>query len=198
MKILFRIIPALIILASCNRSGNGGQGKEPSGALPAGKDSTVVFFPVTTFLEGQIVDIKNDGLNPVRIIKKPDGRHDSTWLPVETLPGEFAEFMKPRIDSVSMVPWFTEKTFMDETIGLVTMTYERKPACPDTLDLKEWTVYIDPETDKVSRIYILKQRGDSIFQLTWMAGKYSKMRVLDDKKSGEAAIIKDITVNWSF
>ena len=198
MKSLIRYIPVLLFFVSCSRPGDTSGKKAQQAADSSGQSEKLVFFPVTTFLEGQIYDIKQKGVNPVRTIKQAGGQSDSTWLPVETLNTAFAEFLKPRIDSVSMVPWFSEKTFLDETIGLITMTYERKPACPDSIDLKEWTVYIDPETDRVKRIYMVKQRGAVMLQLTWLSGQYSRLLEIDESRKNGSPITKDETIHWSF
>lgn len=196
MKQLAGIILFALLLHSCGNR----QAKENTPATkPAEEKEKPVFFPVTNFIEGQIYELKTVvGVTPMLFDRTPGRQPDSSWLKVEEFDKTFAPFLEPRIDSAGMSACFTEKSFMDETIGLVTMTYERKNDCPDSVSIREWTVYIDPETDKVKRIYIVRQRADTSFRLTWVPGKYAQFIEINEKEHPSQPILKDVSIKWSF
>ncbi|HCY89378.1 MAG TPA: hypothetical protein DHV17_03865 [Chitinophagaceae bacterium] len=196
MKFVWILVCLAIGAIACKSSKKAPEGQ----AIPMPVDEPVkpVFFPVTSFLEGQLTEIREKGLNPIRVMKQTDGREDSTWLKMEELPFELKEFFQPRIDSAGMSNWFSEKSFMDESLGFITLTYERKSELPDSIDLKEWTVYIDPETDKVNRIYIVRQSGDSTRQLTWQAGKQCHIVHILSPEGAKPVVQKDVYYHWDF
>ena len=45
------------------------------------------FFPLGNFIKGQIVDIKNSGINPI-IIRTVNDLPDTSWIKVEALENE--------------------------------------------------------------------------------------------------------------
>jgi hypothetical protein len=62
----------------------------------------------------------------------------------------------PSIDSVNMIPLFSGKKFLDQTIAAYTYTYEPKQPLPDSITISRWDVLIDEESSKVRKIYIRK------------------------------------------
>lgn len=199
MKFYFSLLAVMFAAFSCK---DPDQKNQKNSIVQDAKDvykqeESTVFFPVTAFIESQVHDMKSVGLNPIKIITHHNGKQDSTWLKVETFDNEFAPFLTPVIDSVSMLPYFTEKIFLDETIGLITITYDRKLNSPDSIGLQQWSVYIYPDNNKVKRIYMVKNEGDYIQQLTWVSGDYCRIVNLSDKE-GKTVIIKDITIKWKF
>src|ERR1700749_1966028 len=100
-KSIFYMSTALLLLAtlflfSCNNS----SGKE--GAV-AQKDTAQViekksFFPVTSYIKGQIYSIAQRGINPLKYTTVND-KTDSVWVKVEEMNQVFAEFLSPEIDS---------------------------------------------------------------------------------------------------
>ena len=86
---------------------------------------------------------------------------------------------------------------MDETIGLLTLMYERiKPAdsLPSWLG---WNVYIKPETGMVEKIYLNKQL-DSVKsqQLIWTHGKGCQIRTFGISENGSTELINELRVKW--
>ena len=155
------------------------------------------FFPVTVYFKGQIHDIIDNGINPLKIIPL-NGRYDSTWLKVETLNKEFADFLTPVIDTVNMKPWFTESKFLDNTIEAFTWTYDAKPNIPDSINLRNWTVYVNPNSGKVSSIYMKKILPDNKqLQLTWYADSCTNAITVGEK-NGKAVILNQTTILWDF
>jgi len=159
---------------------------------------TAAFFPVTSYLKGQIAEIKNNGLNPVRI-RTAAGKTDSAWLKVEQLDSVFAEFLTPEIDSVTMAGLFKESKFHDQTLNSFTFTYEPLKALPPGMLLKRWDVYVNPQNGTVKRIYMEKSTADKKeLQLSWQSGIGSKITWFSTGASGNQEIEKEELVKWSF
>jgi hypothetical protein len=193
--------PALIIvyfiafLVACN---NPGDPSKKTRARVAETEKPHPFFPVTSFLKGQVFDIKNMGINPLKIIQK-NGRPDSTWLKVETLENEFSDFLKPVIDSMGYANFFEEKSFMDQTLNTVTLTYDPITKLPDSILFRRWDIYIDPEKNTVQRIYLVKQVAPGkIRQLTWQAGKQCRGITIVEDQAGTAKTEDDVIIKWAF
>ena len=165
---------------------------EPAGIVQEEKPEN--FFPVTDYIKGQIAELKADGINPL-ILSTNGTIIDSTWLKVDSFNIVFKEFLTPEIDSVSLMPFFKESRFLDQSIPAYTWTYEPIKDLPDSITLRHWDVYVNPQTSKVERIFIKKSLPGNIqLQLTWVANEFAKIiSIKDDNK-----IEKDITIKWRF
>ena len=162
------------------------------------KEEVHNFFPVTAYLKGQIADLRNQGINPIlyRTIRQ---KQDSSWVKSEDFDALFQPFLVPVIDSTNQSGTFVEKSFVDQTINAITFSYDPRTALPDSATLRRWDVYIDPETQKVTRIYLVRKLPSGhLQQLTWQSGKWCKMLELDPNKDGNAATISQEQVKWDF
>ena len=83
------------------------------------------FFPVTEFLQGQLTDIKMNGVAPIKINIQKE-QTDSNWIQVGEMETAFAEFTTPNIDSTAIGRFFNTKKFFDQTLNLITLTYDAK------------------------------------------------------------------------
>ncbi len=192
MKIVISILAAGLFLFSCNDSNK--DSKANSVAKTEKQDSVQQgYFPVTDFIKGQITEIKEKGLNPIKVVTA-NKKTDSGWVKIEQLDAEFAEFLNPVIDSANMSGLFRENSFMDQTINAITFTYDPIQALPDSVSLQRWDVYIDPQKRTVKRIYLVKKgTGNKTLQLTWQADKWSKIVTIAND-----AIEKEVTIKWDF
>ena len=132
------------------------------------------FFPVTAYLKGQIADLRNQGINPIlyRTIRQ---KKDSSWVKSEDFDSLFQPFLVPVIDSTNQSGTFVEKSFVDQTINSITFSYDPRAVLPDSATLRRWDVYIDPETQKVTRIYLVRKLPSGhLQQLTWQSGNGAK------------------------
>lgn len=193
MKIFFSLIIPALFLLSCNNSSN-------SEVVIKEKTATQKqsFFPVTAFIKGELYELKTSGINPVKYITI--GNHtDSSWLKLENIDEAVKEFLHPEIDSLNLVSLFTEKSFLDQSIGAITFTYDASGTLPDTMTLKHWDVYINPETGKVKRIYLVKDISQTkIMQLTWQCGKWCKITSIILDQNGSSAVEKEEKITWDF
>ena len=170
---------------------------------PKTKDSSNIkeekpsFFPVTSFIKWQLFEIKNGSINPIKIVKVKN-KIDSNWVKMELLENEVADFLSPEIDSVNMISLFKESKFLDQTLDAVTLTYEPINSLPDSVMLRHWDIYINPETGEVTRLYMLKKISPAITQqLTWQVGKSCSIVTISEDEKGNAEIEKEVTIKWS-
>ena len=192
---LINIIPFLLLLLfSCNDSQKDIPVKPD---IPAEPEQTT-FFPVTDFIKGQIAEIRSRGINPVKIIHSKT-KDDSSWIKIENLEDEFSPFLSPLIDSANLKGLFTEKTFLDQTINAFTFTYDPIKALPDSFLLQHWDVYVDPQSNKVRRVYLFKKTTDhKILQLTWQTNDFCKLVTISKDPTGNDYVEKEVTIKWGF
>lgn len=196
---MLSIFICVLLLAACNNNSyNNTISTEPiPQSVSTLGDSATNFFPVTSYLKGEILGIKNGGITPVRKITIA-GKTDSSWIKMEELEKVLAAFLSPIIDSVNLKNTFDQKVFKDETVNAFTFTADPKNIQTNTFAFKHWDVYVDPESNKVTRIYLLKKESaDKTLQLTWQAGKWSKIITLKNV-AGKTTVEKEEKISWSF
>lgn len=155
------------------------------------------FFRVSTYIKGQLYDVKQLGITPIKYITTND-KTDSAMLPLSEIDAYAKEFLQPEIDSTNLTDSYTESKFLDRTINAFTFTYEPVNPSNDSLPLQHWDVYVEPETGKVKRIYIVKKMGDKILQLTWLHNQWFKTTTIVTKPDGSTAIEKEEKISWSY
>jgi hypothetical protein len=186
---------AIIVACGCK---NAGKPKKVNSKNFQEEKSVSVFFPVTSYLQGQLVDIRKTAVNPLKLTTT-NGRTDSIWLKLEDLEIEMAEFLHPVIDSLNMVRYFSEKKFLDQTLNAITLTYDPIGKVPDSIPYRHWDVYIDPETNQVQRIYMIKQLdANTTRQLTWVSGKWCKAISIITRTDGSSYASDEVTFKWQF
>ncbi len=193
MKSIFPILVFTAVLFSCNNSS-----QKDTVATEKKETEKQHFFPVTAYLKGEIYTIKKNGINPLKYTTT--GNHtDSVWLKIEDLDAAMAAFLQPEIDSSGLITLFTEKSFLDQSINAVTLTYDPAVVLPDTMQLKHWDVYIDPQTNKVKRIYMVKDISKTkTLQLTWVSNKWCKITSIITDENGISTVEKEEKITWDF
>jgi hypothetical protein len=166
------------------------------------KDSVDVesIFPVTNFLKGQLREIDSMEITPLKIVSV-EGKTDSTWLTRADIRPAAASFLTPLIDSATMFSLFSEKSFLDQTINLYTFSFDPKEKLPDSIHLTHWDVYMSPQTNKVTRIYMVKEKRenntDITTQLTWFSNKWFIIRTIS-QAPGKKPEVKEEKMIWDF
>lgn len=159
------------------------------------------FFPVTDFIKGQLLAIRQKGVNPVKVVTI-NKRTDSSWLKIEELDVATNEFVQPLIDSTSLINLFTETRFQDQTLNTFTFTYAPTGKLPDTMELLNWDVYINPDEGSVQKVYMVKRKKengqDKKIQLTWQADKWCKTVVIATDAKGKASVEREELISWYF
>ena len=193
MKILFPVTALLLFAFSCNNAG-----ETKAGDSKAGTEEKQKFFPVTSFLKGEIFNLKKNGINPLKFTTVND-RTDSAWLKIEEIDDAAKEFLQPEIDTANLTAFFSEKSFFDQTINAVTFTYEAAGVLPDSIKLVNWDVYVDPDANRVKRVYMVKQQDkDTQLQLTWVTGKWCKITTIVTDEKGGSTVKKEEKITWDF
>lgn len=189
-KLLWFILPFFIIyFTACSEKKNN--------AVSANNSTqTENIFPVTEFLKGQLRIIDSMGVTPLKIISA-NGRTDSIWLKREDIRKNAIPFLTPVIDSASMYSLFSEKSFLDQTINAFTFSYDPKKKLPDSIKITHWDVYMNPETNSIDRIYIVKENDDTTKQLTWVVNKWYSIRTISQLPNAQPKI-KEEKMIWDF
>lgn len=184
---LFLIIFTLFNLSACTSNP-----AEISFPVANNSDTAIVenFFPVTNFIRGEILTVKNSGITPRMFVTK-NGKKDTSWLKIELLDSAFSPFLSPKIDTANLKDIFTETSFFDQTLNLYTFTYSRKSNASQFTELQRWNVYLNTGDSKVSSVYMEKSPGPGVKQLlTWQTGKSCKIITIKDDQVTEEKLIK--------
>lgn len=193
MKLLIPLFTCILFLFSCTHSGKKVEITQEKAPLEKQH-----FFPVTAYLKGEIYTIKNKGINPLKYTTA-NNHTDSVWLKIEDLDTAVMEFLQPEIDSTNLITLFTEKSFLDQTLNAVTLTYDASVPLPDTFKLKHWDVYIDPDLNTIKRIYMVKEISKtSTLQLTWVTNRWCKITYIVTDENGVSTIEKEEKLVWDF
>lgn len=194
MKLLFLLVYLNLVIVSCNNSNQ--EGDNPF--VTAKEDSVRNFFPVTSYIKGEIYNIKKRGINPMKYVSIND-HTDSSWVRVEELDAAVQAFLTPEIDSANMSSLFSEKSFLDRSINAVTLTYDPITALPDSMQLRHWDVYINPTTNKIKRIYMVKEiNKNKTLQLTWVNDQWCKVTTIVTDEKGISKIEREEKLFWDF
>jgi hypothetical protein len=155
------------------------------------------FFPVTDYIKGEINNIKSSGKNPIKYFYKNGRILDSIWIEVESFESEFSEFINPTIDSLNDAEYYYESNFFDNTINAFTLSYDLKAKIPRYSNFwTHWDIYINPETNLVSRIYLVKQVDKKTSkQLTWLPYKSCKIITIKNQDS-ITSIENETSIQW--
>jgi hypothetical protein len=188
-------IALLIVCSACNNQPTANN--ETTRGSNTGTIAKTGFFPVASYLKGQVYDIKQKGLTPIRYITK-NNRTDSAMVSLQQIEKLAAPFLIPEIDSINMQQYYTESKFLDQTIDAFTFLYDAAPALPDSISLRSWSVYVEPETGKVRRVYMVKKEGNKTMQLTWLNNKWFKNTVLVTDANNNTTIESEEKISWDY
>ena len=192
LKLFFILLIPAFIITACDQKKIEQQDKK----ISQDKDN---FFPVTQYLLGQLKEMDSLPITPLKITHV-NGKTDSVWMKKEEIRPFVQPFLNPVIDSLRWSGYFTEKSFLDQTINAFTFSYDPIKQLPDSIELKRWDVYVDPATGTVKRIYIVKQLNTTpaqTIQLTWKQGSYCKITTITEQ-AGTPPQIKEEQLIWNF
>ena len=169
---------------------------------PIEKKTTVdSFFPVTSYLKGQIIILDSLPITPLQITTIK-GKSDSVWIQKNDLKKLLAPFLSAIINETNLVTFFTETKFNDQTLNAITFTYDPSRIIPDSISLRHWDVYVNPETGIVEKVYIVKnsKEGKNNFtqQLTWKSNEMAKITTILNKEDGNKELLKEVVYTWKF
>ena len=188
------IIIILVLFSACNNNKKASVLDLTDNTQQVKKEDTVTnFFPVTSFLKGEIFGIKTGGITPVKKTTI-NNKTDSVYLKEVDFENSFAEFLSPVIDTSNLKNSFTEKRFLDQTLNAFTFTYDPADGKENIFAFKHWDIYVDPETNKVRRVYLTKNiAADTQLLMTWQSGKWCKIITVKN-----SVIVKEEKISWSY
>lgn len=162
-------------------------------------DSTNI-FPVTSFLRAQLRELDTMPVTPLLVITEK-GKKDSIWMKRSDIRKYSLPFLTPEIDSANMHSFFKESAFFDQTINSYTFSYDPQKTLPDSINLTHWDVYMDPQTNSIERIYMVKEKDSGnqsiTHQLTWLVKKWYSIRIITQTQ-GQQTGIKEEKMIWDF
>lgn len=198
MKEIFFSAIIILMIVSCTTSTNNKTSGIATVVNETKKDS---FFPVTSFIKGQMILLDSLPVTPLHIITI-DHKTDSIWLKKAQLPTLLAGFLSPEIKETNLTNFFNETSFNDQTLNAITMTYDPITVLPDSISLRHWDIYINPETGNITKVYLVKQSknkdGITIQQLTWTTNKWAMITTLLNKPDDSTKILKKEKIIWNF
>ena len=201
MKKIFFSIITVIVFKGCtshNTSTSSAASTDSAATTEIKKDS---FFPVTSFIKGQMILLDSLPVMPLHIITI-DHKTDSIWLKKAQLPTLLADFLSPEIKETNLTNFFNETSFNDQTLNAITMTYDPITVLPDSISLRHWDIYINPETGNITKVYLVKQLknkdGITTQQLTWTTNKWAIITTLLNKPDDSTKILKEEKIIWNF
>ena len=202
MKKIFFSVIIVVVLKGCTSHNTA------TTSVPPQQDSTVAneikkdsFFPVTSFIKGQMILLDSLPVTPLHTVTI-NHKTDSVWLKKAELIPLLADFISPEIKETNLISYFKETSFNDLTLNSVTMTYDPVTVLPDSLSLRHWDIYINPESGNVVKVYIVKQfkkkEGVVIQQLTWKTNKWALITTLLNKPNDSTQLLKEEKFIWNF
>lgn len=189
------LISVTFFLVRCNNN------QSASNNIQTADTSKVAFFPVTSFLRGQAAEL--DSLqSSILYTTNINGKIDSAWEKRENIRKLLQPFFAEEINESNLTSLFKPTKFHDQTIDAVTFTYDALKPLPDSISLRHWDIYINPETGKIKKIYILRaitENGKNfIQQLTWQTDKWAKIILVPGNPADSMLGIKEETIRWRF
>lgn len=182
------IIIFICLIASCsqNKSEKSNTGETEINAS---------FFPVGNYLLGDVESIKQNGISP-KYVHVKNGISDSSFLQLQNIQTNLSDFLTPLIDSIGMNSWVKESKFYDQSIAFFTLSYDVQKEYFEKTAWRKWDVYVDPESQKVDRIFLVKNISDStVAQLTWIPKSYAKIVIINNQNS---SVVEEKTFIWNY
>jgi hypothetical protein len=189
------LIVHLLLLLSCHQN----SGNNPSNTSSNSNQEDATFFPVTDFFKGQLVEIRERGIAPLKF-STINNLTDSIWIKMDSLEAVFHDFITTSIDSVSLAKYYSGKKFYDQTLGLITLTYEANQQLPQDIPWLSWNVYIDPQKGDVMKIYLVKRESQyKTLQLSWNCKTHCSITGITERSIPDSSFIsRKETIKWKY
>lgn len=193
---LFSSLLIVLFLFSCGQKKDSAAVVSQTGIQVNKTDS---FFPVTSYLKGQLRIIDSLPVSPLHTVTI-NHKTDSFWIKREALRPLLQFFLTPEITETNLISLFKQTSFNDLTLNAFTLTYDPIDKLPDTMQLQHWDIYIDPDKGSVSKIYLVKtdKKNKLTYQLTWQSDKRAKIITILHQSTGNDTVIKEEQFVWDF
>jgi hypothetical protein len=199
MKLFHNNIIVIVCIAAIYMVGC--KGNNSATVAPEQSTTKDSFFPVTSYISGQIALFDSLDVTPLHVRTVKD-KIDSFWLKRETLAALLSSFLRPEINVDNLTAYFKEARFKDQTLNSITFTYDPKVKLPDSILLRHWDVYVNPDDGKVTKIYIVKaaKDGAQVYQqqYIWNSNKSAQITILKTDEKGNTEVIQKDQFIWNF
>ena len=189
------LLVLLLLLVSCHQKSE----KNPSASFSNSNQEDATFFPVTDFFKGQLVEIRERGIAPLKFTTN-NNLTDSTSIKMDSLETVVNDFINPSIDSLSLAKYYSVKKFFDQTLGFITLSYEANQQLPENNPWLSWNVYIEPEKGDVAKIYLVKRdRPNKTLQLSWNCKTHCSITEITELSDNDTSFIsRKETIKWKY
>lgn len=188
-SLILVFLPVLILLSCKGR--NAGNDIDTATDVEEKKEEPMPVFPVTDYLEGQINTVREMPVTLLKTINRA-GTMDSAWIGRDEIGDLASPFLMPVIDSPFLAKYFRGSSFFDPSTNSVTFSYSTLNRAEPGSVYKDISVYVHPETNKVERVYMEREAGDTSVQLTWKSDQWFSIR----KIAGDQVTEEKVT--WNF
>jgi hypothetical protein len=183
----------IVIVATCFSCNHRQQKK-----TPVGEEKPADFFPVGSFISGQVREVDSLGMPLIETIT---ANHNTKTIVISA--AEFKrlanEFIQSDISGAATNRFYKETSFADQSAPNVTLTYA---STDKQLEVQRVDVIIRPDTlvnDKVQNIYIEKvssKKDTSIVKkLLWNADRNFQIITTTQPPNG-APVTTHLKVSW--
>ena len=164
-------------------------------------ESREPFFPILSFLKGQVADIDTSLYAIRKLVYVDSSRTDTSYIPREQFRAAANDFLAiPDLSEAKYQDRYQEQKSFDESINRVLLTY--LPLKPDKEEIQRQEVLIkpDPSGDKVTNIIIntaVNTRDSSVQKkLMWKVGDSFQVITIKQLK-GQPESISTVKVVWA-
>ena len=152
-------------------------------------DAFKTFYPVGSFINSQLIYIDS---MPLAVLKYTTINHvtDTSIVDKKDFKDIAAIFMTPDISSPELKPQYEETSFIDATLGTITLTYTARN---EKAVIRKTDILLNQENTRVKTIYIEKNLPGTDSTITrkmlWTANRNCQITTLVQKKEQPEAII---------
>lgn len=185
-KLLFPLLTILsLILYNCNNSpGSTGEADEST-------QGDTSFYPIGSFILSQLNGL--DSL-PLAVIKYTTANQttDTSIVEKTDFKAVASAFTTPDIGSPELKSWYVENTFIDATLGTISLTYT---STRSNTEIKRADILLNQETREVKTIYIEKSiegKDSTVVQkMLWTANRNCQITTIVQKPNQSEAVVSD-------
>ncbi|MCC6287618.1 MAG: hypothetical protein IT249_07010 [Chitinophagaceae bacterium] len=183
MKKYLLIAASIFVLLSCKNKGGASTDQQD-------QDTTQKeFYPISSFMQAQIKQL--DSL-PLAVMKYTtiDSKTDTSIIDKKDFAAIAAYFTTPDITAAGIKNQFEETSFIDASIGTISLTYLAKN---DTIPLRKADVLLNQENSRVRTIYIEKKgvagEGNKIQKILWTADRNCQVTTIEQATGSPEKVI---------
>ncbi|HEX4956724.1 MAG TPA: hypothetical protein VFV46_00995 [Lacibacter sp.] len=112
------------------------------------------FMDVAGYLKGQLAYLDTVPLALLKTTLQDTVYTDSVFIQKAQLRTAITPYLQSQLDKEQFESSFEETSFLDASINTVTLTYN---AINNNLPIQRIDVYVDPETEQIKRVYLVRQ-----------------------------------------